>query len=107
MPIRNAWRTMPPGPSSKPRSWAKTDLTYALARPWEFECSTLRCRLRKAPCVWTVFIAAPADGRQKFSEVMRGMLQAATPYFGETTHGLQIYEVPAGRVTIGNPEVVH
>ena len=62
---------------------------------------------RKAPCVWTVFIAAPADGRQKFSEVMRGMLQAATPYFGETTHGLQIYEVPAGRVTIGNPEVVH
>lgn len=62
---------------------------------------------RKAPCIWTVFIAVPADGGQKFSNVMRGMLQAATPYFGETTHGLQIYEVPTGRVTIGSPEVVH
>jgi hypothetical protein len=61
---------------------------------------------RRAPCIWTVFIAVPADGAQKFSDVMRGMLQAATPYFGETTHGLQVYEVPTGRVSIGNPEVV-
>jgi len=61
---------------------------------------------RKAPCVWAVFIAVPADGGRKFSDVLRGMLQAATPYFGETTHGLQIYQVPPGKVTVGNPEEV-
>jgi hypothetical protein len=61
---------------------------------------------RKAPCVWAVFIAVPANGGQRFSDVLRGMLQAATPYFEETTHGLQIYEVPTGRVIVGNPEEV-
>jgi hypothetical protein len=61
---------------------------------------------KKAPCVWAVFIAVPADGGQRFSDVLRAMLQAATPYFEETTHGLQIYEVPPGRVIIGNPKEV-
>jgi hypothetical protein len=61
---------------------------------------------KKAPCVWTVFIAVPVDEGRKFSEVLRAMLQAATPYFGETTHGLQIQEVPPGKVIIGNTEMV-
>jgi hypothetical protein len=62
---------------------------------------------RKAPCVWAVFIAVPTDGSQKFSDVLEARLKAATPYFGETTHGLQIYQVPPGRVIMGNPEEVH
>jgi hypothetical protein len=61
---------------------------------------------KKAPCVWAVFIAVPVEGGLKFSDVLRGMLQAATPYFEETTHGLQISEVPPGKVNIGNPKVV-
>lgn len=59
---------------------------------------------KRAPCVWAVFIAVPAEGGQKFSSVLRGMLQAATPYFEETTHGLQVQDVPAGRVLLGTPE---
>jgi hypothetical protein len=58
---------------------------------------------RKAPCIWTTFIAVPADRGQKFSNVLRAMIQTATPYFGETTHGLQAYEVPPGKVHIGTP----
>jgi hypothetical protein len=61
---------------------------------------------KRAPCVWAVFIAVPVDEGLKFSDVLRGMLQAATPYFGETTHGLQISEVPPGKVTIGNSRAV-
>jgi len=61
---------------------------------------------RKAHCVWTVFIAVPADQGKKFSDVLRGMLQAAIPYFGETTHGIQIQEVPPGKVTLGEPKAV-
>jgi len=45
----------------------------------------------------------PADRGQKFSEVLRPMVQTATPYFGETTHGLQAYEVPPGKVFLGRP----
>lgn len=61
---------------------------------------------KKAPCVWAVFIAVPADTGMKFSSVLRAMLQAATPYFGETTHGLQVFQVPPGKVIVGNPDVV-
>jgi hypothetical protein len=31
------------------------------------------------------------------------MVQTATPYFGETTRGLQAYEVPPGKVFLGRP----
>src|ERR1022692_2425894 len=42
---------------------------------------------KKAHCVWAVFVAVPVDEGQKFSDVLPAMLQTATPYFGETTHG--------------------
>jgi hypothetical protein len=61
---------------------------------------------KKAPCVWAVFIAVPAEGDRRFSDVLRSMLQAGAPYFGETTHGLQVFQVPAGKVIMGSPEVV-
>jgi hypothetical protein len=61
---------------------------------------------KKAPCVWAVFIAVPAEPGHRFSDVLRAMLQTATPYFGETTHGLQIYQVPSGNVILGNPREV-
>jgi hypothetical protein len=61
---------------------------------------------KKAHCVWAVFVAVPVDEGQKFSDVLRAMLQTATPYFGETTHGLQIQQVLAGKVILGKPEAV-
>jgi hypothetical protein len=57
----------------------------------------------KAPCAWMTFIAVPEEQGQKFSEVLRAMLQTAVPYFGETTRGLQVYEVPPGTVRVGTP----
>jgi len=60
----------------------------------------------RAPCVWATFVAVPVDQGLKFSNVLRAMLQTATPYFGETTHGRQLYEVPPGNVLVGTPAEV-
>lgn len=68
-----------------------------------FKTDDLRVMKKKAPCVWATFIALPADRGQKFSSVLRAMVQTAAPYYGETTHGLQAYEVPPGKVFIGTP----
>ncbi len=80
---------------------------YFLIAVEAFRFTDVNAMDKKAPCVWAVLIAVPADKGQKFSSVLQAMLQAATPYFGETTHGLQVYQVPPGRVIMGNPEEVH
>jgi hypothetical protein len=80
---------------------------YFLIAVEAFRFADVNAMDRKAPCVWAVLIAVPAEDGQKFSNVIQAMLQAATPYFGETTHGLQEYQVPPGRVIMGNPEEVH
>ena len=76
---------------------------YYLVMVEAFRMDDVRLMDRRAPCVWATFIAVPADRGQKFSEVLRPMVQTATPYFGETTHGLQAYEVPPGKVFLGRP----
>jgi hypothetical protein len=58
---------------------------------------------KKAPCIWCTFIAVPVDRGQKFSSVLPAMLKTAEPYFGTTTNGMQVYEVPNGKVILGNP----
>ncbi len=68
-----------------------------------FRFDDVMAKNNRAPCVWAVFIAVPVESGQKFSGVIRAMLQTATPYFGETTHGVQVYEVPPGKVRIGAP----
>jgi hypothetical protein len=56
-----------------------------------------------ARCVWATFIAVPLHSGQEFSSMLRTMVHTATPYFGTTTNGLQVYEVPAGKVLMGEP----
>ena len=68
-----------------------------------FKLDDVAAMKRKAPCIWATFISVPADPGRKFSKVLRTMVQTAKPYFGETTHGLQVYEVPLGKVFIGTP----
>jgi hypothetical protein len=68
-----------------------------------FKTDDVMTMKKKAPCIWATFIAVPANRGQKFSGVLRAMIQTATPYFGETTHGLQAYEVPPGKVFVGTP----
>jgi hypothetical protein len=68
-----------------------------------FKFDDVRSMKKKAPCAWATFIAVPAEYGRKFSDVYRTMLKTASPYFGGTTHGLQDYEVPAGKVLMGTP----
>jgi len=55
---------------------------------------------------WTTFIAAPRQPGQKFSDVMDTMLRVATPYFGENTAGLQMYNDARATVKIRDFEVL-
>ena len=57
----------------------------------------------KAPCTWSTFIAVPLIAGQEFSSGLRTMVRTATPYFETTTDGPLVYEVPSGRVLLGNP----
>jgi hypothetical protein len=58
---------------------------------------------KNAPCVWATFIAVPLHPGQGFSGVLRTMAHTAAPYFGTTTDGIQLYEVPPGKVLMGEP----
>ncbi len=57
----------------------------------------------RAPCVWATFVAVKLHQGQDFGTVLRTMAEKATPYFGNTTNGLQVYEVPPGKVIMGEP----
>ena len=61
-------------------------------------------RLKKdAPCAWSTFIAVPLHSGMTFSNVLRTMARTATPFFGTTANGLQVFEVPPGKVLMGEP----
>jgi hypothetical protein len=55
---------------------------------------------------WTTFVAAPRQAGQKFSDVLSTMLRVATPYFGENTAGLQMYNDARATVKIRDLEVL-
>ncbi len=56
-----------------------------------------------APCVWSTFIAVPLHTGLTFANVLRTMARTATPYFGTTANGLQMFDVPPGKVLLGEP----
>jgi hypothetical protein len=58
---------------------------------------------RDAPCVWSIFISVPLHQGLTFSKLLRTMARTATPCIGTTAHGLQIFEVPPGKVLMGEP----
>lgn len=60
----------------------------------------------RAKRLWTTFVAAPRQPGQKFSDVLNTMLRVATPYFGETTRGLQMFNDARAHVQVGPTEVV-
>lgn len=71
-----------------------------------FKFDDVRAHNGKARCAWCTFISTPLTHAQKFSEVAATMLRTAAPYFGSTTSGLQLFEVPPGKVIVGTPVVV-
>lgn len=60
----------------------------------------------KAPRLWTTFVALPQEEPQTFSQVLATMLRVATPCFGETTRGLQMFIDARATVKLGEPEVL-
>lgn len=71
-----------------------------------FKYSDLMEKGDRAKRQWTTFVAAPRQGGQKFSDVLDTMLKVATPYFGENTAGLQMYNDARATVTIREMEVL-
>jgi hypothetical protein len=71
-----------------------------------FKFDEVKARNKKARCVWATYVAVPNDYGAKFSSVLHTMMQTAVPYFGETTDGIKQFEVPPGRVLMGQPFTV-
>lgn len=60
----------------------------------------------RTPRKWTTFIALPREAHNSFAAVLPTMLKVATPYFGETTSGLQVFNDARATVKLGELEVV-
>lgn len=56
--------------------------------------------------LWTTFLAAPRQRGEKFSDVFNTLLRVGTPYFGETTEGLQMFNDARANVTPGELRVI-
>jgi hypothetical protein len=76
---------------------------YCLVVVEAFKFSDLMALKDNAPCEWATFIAVPLHSGQKFSNMLQTMAKTATPYFGTTTNGIQEYDLPAGKVIMGEP----
>ncbi len=66
-----------------------------------FDYQELKSKGRRATRVWSTFVAAPVERKQKFSAVAGMLVRNATPYFGETSNGLQVYTDARAEVKIG------
>jgi hypothetical protein len=80
------------------------DFFLVVVQAFRFE--DVRDKKKKAACIWSTYIAVEAHQGQEFSSVLRAMVHTAEPYFGTTTDGLQKYDLPLGKVDVGEPVVV-
>ena len=71
-----------------------------------FDYQELKDKGRGAKRLWTTFMAAPARGEQKFSDVVEALARNGTAYFGETTSGLQVFTDARAKVEIGPLRVI-
>jgi len=79
---------------------------YCLVVVQAFKFEDVRTMKSKAPCIWSTFIAVPLHAGQEFSGMLHTMVKTATPYYGTTTDGIQEYDVPQGKVQVGEPVIV-
>ncbi len=66
-----------------------------------FDLSEVKSKGKYARALWTTFVAAPVQRGQKFSDVLPTMLKSATPFWGDTTNGMQVYNDARAEVKIG------
>lgn len=55
---------------------------------------------------WTTFVAMPRQDKELFSAVLPTLVKVGTPYFGETTRGLQMFDDARATIDLGTPQVV-
>jgi uncharacterized membrane protein YgcG len=67
-----------------------------------FDYQELKKDGKSARRLWTTFVSAPKEPKQKFSAVAETLARNAIPYFGETTKGLQVYSDVRAEVRIGD-----
>lgn len=79
---------------------------YCLVVVEAFKFSDLMAMKDNAPCIWATFVAVPLHTGQEFSNLLHAMATTATPYFGTTAEGLQEFDVPQGKVQVGEPVIV-
>jgi hypothetical protein len=79
---------------------------YCLVVVEAFKWDDLVARKENAPCAWATFVAVPLHTGQQFSGLLHTMAKTATPYFGTTADGLQEFDIPQGKVELGEPVVV-
>jgi hypothetical protein len=91
------------GAGPKPSAMTPPAHDFCLVVLEAFKFSDVKAMDRKAPCIWMIFIAVPIDSGEKLSSLLPTMLKTAEPYYGGTTQGLQVFEVPTGKVEVGNP----
>jgi hypothetical protein len=71
-----------------------------------FDYAELKSQGKNARRLWTTFVSAPKDRAQPFSAVAKMLVRNATPFFGETSRGLQVYTDARAEVIVGEAVVV-
>lgn len=71
-----------------------------------FDYAELKTKGKAATRLWTTFVSAPTRRHQRFADVMALLIRNATPFFGETSPGLQVYTDARAEVTLGDATVV-
>lgn len=66
-----------------------------------FDYAELKEKGKSAKRLWTTFVSAPKEHGKTFADVTRLLIRNATPYFGETSKGLQVFTDARAEVTIG------
>jgi hypothetical protein len=95
-------------PGSGPLSLTEYELTrdFHLIVVDAFDYAELKSQGKAARRLWATFVAAPKDRAKPFSAVAKMLVRNATPFFGETSRGLQVYTDARAEVTIGEAVVV-
>ncbi len=68
-----------------------------------YKFEDVRDRKNDAPCAWATFVAVPMRQGLEMVSVLHTMARAAMPYLGTTTDGIQLFELPPGKVLVGAP----
>jgi hypothetical protein len=66
-----------------------------------FDYQELKKDGKAAKRLWTTFVSAPREPKDKFSKLAAVLVRNATPFFGETSAGLQVYSDRRAEVKIG------